>query len=127
MSFTRTRIAHGPLRFRTRPWVAHTDLLDFLWSSMVMVSKVITAQPVRARMSERRLALNNYWYSSYEYIAHRAVLCPQCKSDDIGAGPIEADDGGWGAFCRVECVTCGFHWHDEYTLTGYSPSYLYDR
>lgn len=49
-----------------------------------------------------------------EYLDHRGVQCPVCKSHDISGGFVEVDDGG--AWQQITCVDCGFVWQDSYKL-----------
>lgn len=49
------------------------------------------------------------------YIDSEGSCCPYCGSDEIEAGPVEADaDSSSG---DVMCNACGKQWRDVYTLS----------
>ena len=49
-----------------------------------------------------------------DYVNSGGARCPFCGSDDIEAGPLEADaDSAWGP---VTCTACGREWQDVYLL-----------
>jgi hypothetical protein len=48
------------------------------------------------------------------YVASGGARCPYCGSDEIEAGPVEAD--GDSATGPVECHDCGEEWRDVFLL-----------
>ena len=51
-----------------------------------------------------------------KYLEEGAQHCPYCGSDDIEAGPYEAD---WmEAWSKVSCHTCDQEWLDLFKLVG---------
>lgn len=53
------------------------------------------------------------------YIDGGGTACPFCDSDDIEAGPLEAD--GRSASGLVECHACGECWREVFTLSAVGP------
>jgi transposase-like protein len=53
-----------------------------------------------------------------EYLKHNGTLCPNCKSDNITAGPLETD--GMVGWANAKCDDCEFEWQDLWKLTGWS-------
>ncbi|MDR3638632.1 MAG: hypothetical protein P4L84_32805 [Isosphaeraceae bacterium] len=50
-----------------------------------------------------------------EYVEGGGTRCPYCHSEDIEAGPLEAD--GDSASGTVECLACGKQWREVFTLS----------
>jgi transcription elongation factor Elf1 len=50
-----------------------------------------------------------------QYLKSMGIYCPFCGSDDISAGPLDADYGQ--AWSNVECQNCKRVWKDIYTLS----------
>jgi len=51
------------------------------------------------------------------YIAHKAVRCPYCESDDIESNDLDPVDGSLEVRAEVKCCNCDAHWTDVYKLT----------
>ena len=45
-------------------------------------------------------------------MAKEYFYCPNCKSDDISAGEIDAEMH----FREVVCYECNYYWYEQYTL-----------
>lgn len=56
--------------------------------------------------------------SEAEYVEHRGLMCPVCKSENIEAEEVNIDAGT--AWQEISCKNCNSRWEDSYTLTGYS-------
>lgn len=55
-----------------------------------------------------------------EYVKKGGGSCFKCSSEDITGGSIDVHKGG--ATQKVSCNDCDAEWHDNYTLTGVTPS-----
>jgi hypothetical protein len=50
------------------------------------------------------------------YLASGGIVCPFCKSENLGGGEYEMGQGI--VFLPIHCNDCGEGWTDEYSLTG---------
>lgn len=55
--------------------------------------------------------------SQEEYVGMGGDYCPNCESEEIEDGSIDAEFGE--ARQEVVCNECGFTWTDVYRLVGY--------
>jgi hypothetical protein len=89
------------------------------WPDLIVTyrkAKAIIARANGERAPGEPVALDPAEARKRAYVA-APFHCPYCGSEDIQAGEMGTPEGRqvWQA---VECLDCGRHWDDEYTLTG---------
>jgi hypothetical protein len=67
-------------------------------------------------LAAQRVPTRVYRNDSSGYLDNRGMHCPFCDSDDIEAGPAEADEL---LTQQVRCNACTKQWRDYYELVGY--------
>jgi hypothetical protein len=67
-------------------------------------------------LAAQRVPTTVYRNDSNSSIENKGVLCPFCESDDIEAGPADADEL---LTQQVRCKACTKQWRDYYERVGY--------
>lgn len=57
--------------------------------------------------------------SNDEYVKARGLLCPVCKSNDIGDYDIDITED-FAHITLMECYNCETRWTSRYKLVGYT-------